>query len=402
MNLFRKAYCRAYQKTIFLVQNLLHFPIPETLEGSGALSLVASRLKKEGKKHPLILCGPVMAKSVALSILKKSLEENGMAYEVFAKVEPNSPFPSIEEAYSLFSANSCDCLIALGGGSTMDAAKAVGAKAACPSKTLDHFKGVLKVRKKIPYLVAIPTTAGTGSEATLAAVVVNPENHDKFSINDPHLIPSLAVLDADLLATLPPKLIASTGMDALTHALESYIGKARTKLTKETSLQAMELIRDHLYEFYADPSVASHRQAMQKAAFLAGVSFTRGYVGYVHALAHSLGGFYGVPHGYANAVLLPHVLRAFGKSAEKKLAKAASFLKLAPESASNHEKSEALISWIETLNSKMGIPKRFESIILDEDLDKLSSHADKEANPLYPVPREMDKNELKKILLEVK
>ncbi len=402
MNLFKKAYCRVYQKTIFIVQTLLHFPIPETIEGPGSLSLIPSKLKGVGKSKPLIVCDPFIEKSGALQKLTEPLAKEGLAYEVFAKVEPNPPFPSIEEAYALFSSASCDCLIAIGGGSAMDTAKAVGAKSTNPKKSLARFKGVLKVGKKIPYLIAIPTTAGTGSEATLAAVVVNPENHDKFSINDPHLIPSLAVLDADLLSSLPKKLISSTGMDALTHALESYVGRARTKLTKKTALEAMELIRDHLFAFYSDPSIPEHRQAMQKAAFLAGVSFTRGYVGYVHALAHALGGLYGVPHGYANAVLLPHVLRSFGKSDEKKLAKAASFLKLCPEASSQEEKAEALIAWVEGLNEKMDIPKKFAGTILDEDLDELASHADKEANPLYPVPKEMDKDELKKILLEVK
>ena len=402
MNVFRRAYCRAYQKVIFLVQNLLHFRVPETIEGSGSLSLVAEKLQKKGKRHPLIIATPSMVRNNYLPKLTEPLEKSGIAYDVFTKVEPNSPFPVINEAYSIYAAHSCDCLIAMGGGSALDTAKAVGAKATKPKKSLSSFKGVLKVGKKIPYLIAIPTTAGSGSEATVAAVVYNPANHDKFSINDPHLIPSLAVLDADLLASLPPKLIASTGMDALTHALESYIGKAGTPLSKRTALEAMELIRNHLCAFYSDPSDATHREGMQKAAFLAGVSFTRGYVGYVHALAHSLGGLYGVAHGYANAVLLPHVLEAYGKKAEKKLAKAASFLKLAPDNSTRKEKADALISWVKELNKKMDIPEKFANLILDENLDELALHSDKEANPLYPVPKELDKDELKKILLEVK
>ena len=402
MNVFKKAYCRAYQKIIFLAQNLLRFRVPETLEGSGSLSLLAEKLNKEGKRHPLIIATPSMLRSDYLSKLTEPLEKSGIVYEIFTKVEPNSPFPIINEAYSVYASHSCDCLIAMGGGSAIDTAKAVGAKAAKPKKDLASFKGVLKVRKKIPYFVAIPTTAGSGSEATVAAVVYNPENHDKFSINDPRLIPSLAVLDADLLATLPPKLIASTGMDALTHALESYIGKSGTPLSEKTALEAMELIRDHLCGFYNDPSDAAHREGMQKAAFLAGVSFTRGYVGYVHALAHSLGGLYGVPHGYANAVLLPHVLETYGKSAQKKLAKAASFLKLAKTDSSKKEKADALIAWVKELNKKMDIPEKFANLILDQNLDELALHADKEANPLYPVPEELGKEELKKILLEVK
>ncbi len=402
MNVFKKAYCRAYQKVIFLAQNLLRFRVPETLVGSGSLSSVAQKLNKEGKRHPLIIATPSMARNDYLSKLTEPLEKLGIAYDVFTKVEPNSPFPIINEAYSVYASRSCDCLIAMGGGSALDTAKAVGAKAAKPKKDLPSFKGVLKVGKKIPYLVAIPTTAGSGSEATVAAVVYNPENHDKFSINDPHLIPSLAVLDPDLLISLPPKLIASTGMDALTHALESYIGKSGTPLSEKAALEAMELIRDHLCGFYNDPSDAAHREGMQKAAFLAGVSFTRGYVGYVHALAHSLGGLYGVPHGYANAVLLPHVLEEYGKSAEKKLAKAASFLKLARADSSKKEKADALIAWVKELNKKMDIPEKFANLILDQNLDELALHADKEANPLYPVPKELGKEELKKILLEVK
>lgn len=402
MNPFKTLFCRTYQKAVFVAQSLLRFPIPETLEGSKALSLVPEKLKKEGKAHPLILATPSTKKNGALEKLTEPLRKAGIPYEVYDGIKQDSPFPTIEEAYWLFASKGCDCLIALGGGSAIDTAKAVGAKAANPEKSLERFKGVLKVRRKIPYFVAIPTTAGTGSEATLAAVVANPAKHDKFAINDPRLIPSLAVLDPDLLVSLPPKLIASTGMDALTHALESYVGKASTKLTEKTALEAMGLIRDHLYGFYSDPSSLDHRQGMQKAAFLAGVSFTRGYVGYVHALAHALGGLYGIPHGYANAVLLPVVLRAYGGKGEKKLAKASSFLGLVSESASRHEKCEALISWIEGLNRKMGIAKNFGGAIQEKDLDALASHAEREANPLYPVPKEMGKEELIKILMEVK
>lgn len=401
MNPIRALGCRIYQKTLFVCQTLMNFKIPETLEGESSLEKIPAYLAKKGKKKPLVICDPFLLKNGSASLLLKPLEEAKIPYALFSEVVPNPPFPSIEKAYALFAGEGCDCLIGIGGGSSMDTAKAVGAKASDPKRPLSSFKGILKVHRGIPLLIAIPTTAGTGSEATIASVVVNSKTKDKFSINDPHLIPSLAVLDSRLLNSLPPSLIASTGMDALTHAVESYIGGSRTKLTKSTALESMALIKDHLYSFYKNPKSQIAAESMQKASFLAGVSFTRGYVGYVHALAHALGGYYGVAHGYANAVLLPHVLKAYGKKAEKKLAAAADFLNLS-HSSDAHEQAEAFLSWVEGLNQSMGIPKGFSNIIEEKDIPELASHADKEANPLYPVPREMNQTELAAILLEVK
>ena len=401
MNPFSVFACRVYQKTLFIAQTLMNFPIPETMEGEGALKKIPDYLKAKNKRKPLLVADPFLVKSGAISLLTKPLEEAAVSFALFDEVVPNPPFPSVEKAYSLYESEGCDCLIAIGGGSSLDTAKAVGAKATDPKKTLDHFKGILKVRRKIPLLIAIPTTAGTGSEATLAAVVVNPKTKDKFSINDPHLIPSLAVLDPGLLCSLPQKLIASTGMDALTHAIESYIGCSRTKLTKSSALEAISLIRDHLYAFYRDPTDAKEASSMQKAAFLAGVSFTRGYVGYVHALAHALGGYYNLPHGYANAVLLPHVLSAYGKKAERKLADIAATLNLT-QAKGRSQQAQDLIAWIKSLNASMGIPEGFSGVIQEKDLPLLSAHACKEGNPLYPVPKEMGRKQLMKILEEVR
>ena len=401
MNPIRTFFCRVYQKTLFVCQTLMNFPIPETLEGQDSMAKIPEYLQEKGKKKPLVIADPFLVKSGSISLLLDPLKQNQVSFALFEEVVPNPPFPSIGKAYALYRKEECDCLIAIGGGSCIDTAKAVGAKASDPKRKLSSFKGILKVHRRIPLLLAIPTTAGTGSEATIASVVVNPETKDKFSINDPHLIPRLAVLDSRLLSSLPPSLIASTGMDALTHAIESYIGGSRTKLTKKTALEAMRLIKDHLYSFYSNPKSQIAAESMQKASFLAGVSFTRGYVGYVHALAHALGGYYGVPHGYANAVLLPHVLEAYGKKAEKKLAYAADCLNLS-HSPSRKERAQAFLDWVKQLNESMGIPKKFKGIILEEDIPSLSLHADKEANPLYPVPKEMNQAELAAILKEVR
>lgn len=401
MNPFRALFCRIYQKCLFFSQQTIRFRIPDVYSGEDSLKRIPAYLNKKGAHKPLVLATPSSLRNGSIRLLLSPLEQEGIGYAVFTKIVPNPPFAIVDEAYEAYSANGCDCLIALGGGSCIDAAKAVGVKTIAPKKRLSHYKGVLKVRKKIPLLIAIPTTAGSGSEATIASVVVDEEEKDKFAINDPHLIPSLAVLDPDLLTSLPPSLIAATGMDALTHAIESFIGGARTSLTKDMSIQAMTLIRDHLVPFYRNPKDKTHAEGMQKAAFFAGVSFTRGYVGYVHALAHALGGYYGVPHGYANAVLLPVVLEKYGEKAESKLAQASLALGLST-SKNDHEAAASFIAWAKELNKAMGIPKDFGDLIRTEDIPSLASHADKEANPLYPVPRLMDEKELSEILEEVR
>ena len=401
MNAIRACYCRLYQRVMYLAAMFLDFREPKVIEGNGAVQQIPTILKKIDKFHPLIVTDYGIVSLGLHKNLLEALDDEGIPYSLFDKVCPNPTFSVIEEASAIYQKEGCDSIIALGGGSSMDTAKAVGVKAIYPSKDLSKFKHVLSVRKKIPFLIAIPTTAGTGSEATVCAVIVNEKTKDKFSINDPALIPDVAVLDNSLLEGLPKKIISSTGMDTLTHAIESYIGKESTKKTKEYALRAIKLVKDNLYEFYLDPHNETARANMQKAAYLAGVSFTRAYVGYVHALAHALGGLYNVPHGYANAVLLPHVLVAYGKSAYSRLSEISDDLNLIDPLSDKKAKAEAVIDWINSLNSKMEIPAKFDNLIRNEaDLERLSSHADKEANPLYPVPKELNKEELKQIYLE--
>lgn len=400
MNSFRVCYCRLYQKIMYMAAMFLNFREPEVIDGNGAIYRVSTILKNQEKSHPLIVTDPGIVSLGLHKNLLQALDDDEIEYSLYSNVCPNPTFAVIEEAFALYEKDGCDCIIALGGGSSMDAAKAVGVKVLYPHKDLSKFKRVLSVRKKIPFLIAIPTTAGTGSEATVCAVVVNEKIKDKFSINDPCLIPDVAILDNSLLEGLPKKIISTTGMDTLTHAIESYIGNGSTKKTKEYALMAMKLVKDNLYDFYLDPHKEEARANMQKAAYLAGVSFTRAYVGYVHALAHALGGLYNVPHGYANAILLPIVLRAYGKKVNSRLAEISDELNLVDPLSEKEVKSEAVISFIESLNEKMNIPAKFDNLIKnDKDLEALSIHADKEANPLYPVPKELNKEELKTILL---
>lgn len=401
MEFFAKVYCRAYQGTVRLLSNFLNFREPARIEGEGSLTKIPDALKQKGYRHPLIVADPAMTNLGLVNPLLDALKAAGFSYSIYDKVVPNPTFDVVLAAKAKAQVDNCDCLIAIGGGSAMDTAKAAGALLANPKATPSSLGGILKVHKRYHFLIAIPTTAGTGSETTVAAVIVNPKTHEKFSINDPKLIPSLAVLDNSLLRGLPKQVIATTGMDALTHAVEAFIGHSRTTKTKAYSIKAVQLIHDSLYAFYTDPTDAVSRGNMQLAAYLAGVAFTRSYVGYVHAVAHSLGGQYNVAHGLANAVILPHILRDYGKSVEKRLAVLSDAIHLTKRDATRKEKSAAFIYWIESMNTQMAIPATFNHLIKPEDIPTLAARAAHEANPLYPVPKEFDEKELEKIYKEI-
>ena len=255
------------------------------------------------------------------------------------------------------------------------------------------MKGILKIIKKLPPLFAIPTTAGTGSEATLAAVVSNSKTHEKYAIMDTSLIPHFAVLDPLLTVKLPPHITASTRIDALTHAVEAYIGRSNTKNTAQYSIDAVKLIFDNLDEAYANGANLAARSNMQKAAYLAGMAFTRAYVGYVHAIAHTLGGFYSVPHGLANAIILPYVLEYYGDSVQMQLAELADVIGNADPEKSIAQNAEKFIVAIKNLNERLDIPKKVSGII-ESDIPVMVERALAEANPLYPVPRILYKDDL--------
>ncbi|MBD5132720.1 MAG: iron-containing alcohol dehydrogenase [Clostridiales bacterium] len=397
MNIFKKAYCRIFQFVFKVALPLLPYKDPKLIESIGNIAEV---LKINGKQKPLIVTDGTIVKLGLANGLTDSLTENGLSYEIYDKVVANPTSANVAEALALYRENGCDSLIAFGGGSPMDCAKGVGALVARPKKTLAKLGGILKVRKKIPLLIAIPTTAGTGSETTLACVVVDSDTRHKYAINDFPLIPKYAVLDESVTMTLPPAVVATTGMDALTHAIEAYIGKSGNKSTRRDALDAIKLVFENLPSSYTDGTQEA-RKNMLIASHKAGKAFSKAYVGYVHALAHSLGGKYDVPHGLANAVILPVVLREYGKAAYKKLKKIAVFCGLADKKTSPEIAENTIIEKIEKFNEQFNIPKTIDCI-KDEDIAELASNAEKEANPLYPVPKLWDKKKLKTMYLKIR
>ena len=397
MNIICKAGCRVFQAVLRLAIPILPYRSPKILN---TVQEVPTVLKEKGIGNVMLVTDGFLHLSGMLEPLKQALSENGIQYTVYDETVPNPTVWNVEIARERYISNGCQALIGFGGGSAIDCAKAVGARIARPRKTIPQMRGILKVMRRIPLLIAVPTTAGTGSETTLATVITDDKNNHKFPVNDFPLIPRVAVLDPEMTRSLPPHLTATTGMDALTHAIEAYIGGSTTKDTREDALKAAELISENLERAYRDGNDMEARANMLQAAFFAGRAFSKSYVGYCHAVAHSLGGQYHIPHGLANAVLLPYVLEAYGSCIHDKARRIAIAMHIAGNDTPAEAAAKDLIAHIRRMNRDMGIPGKL-SGIREEDIPQLAAFAAKEANPLYPVPVLMDAKGLQRFYYDV-
>jgi len=380
----KKIWYRIYQRIMYLLSFFIPFKEPLLYQEKKAINSVSNILKDKGFNRVLVVTDDFLKETDVFRSMISELKKEKIEPFIYAGTKPNPSIDLIIEAHQIYDQHQCQALIAYGGGSAMDLAKGVGAKVVRPHKDIQQLRGTLKIRRKIPFLICIPSTVGTGSEATLAAVVTEDQTKEKYALMDPSLMPDVAILDIDVVKTLPKKLIAETGMDALTHAIEAYIGHANTKKTKAMALSAIDLTFKNLLAAYQGDLQALSK--MQLAAYQAGVAFTRAYVGNVHALSHQLSAIYHLPHGYANAVILPYVLRYYGPSIEKSLGQIYDALDMG-KLLSNEEKANDLISKIIDLKRDLKIDDSFGGLIKKEDRSQIINQALHEANPLYPVPK---------------
>ena len=390
MNILKKIYCRIFQTCFRIALPVLPYREPELIDG---FKHVPEVLKKHHISHILLVTDPGVYKLGLTKPLEKQLLKSEISCTIYKDTVANPTSANIEEAKDLYLAHGCQSLLAFGGGSSMDCAKAVGARLARPNKPLAKMEGILKIWHKLPLLIAVPTTAGTGSETTLAAVITDAETRYKYAINDFPLIPRYAVLDPKVTLSLPPFITATTGMDALTHAVEAYIGNSTTPGTRKNALDAVQLIFENLDRAYTNGSDKEARKNMLRASYFAGCAFTKSYVGYVHGVAHSLGGMYGVPHGLANAVILPMVLETYGDSITHKLRNLSLAAGLCDKQEDDKTATRMFIDAVKDMKKRFGIGDYIPEI-QETDIPELSHYADKEANPLYPVPVLMDASEL--------
>lgn len=390
MNPVAKLGCRGVQLIFRIAQPFLPYREPMRLE---QVADAVRILKLKNCDCVLLVTDQGLRSCGATAALENALAQQNIRCIVYDKTCANPTVCNVEEARTLYLQEGCKCLIALGGGSSMDCAKAVGARIVYPKRTVNQLKGLLRVWRRLPDLIAIPTTAGTGSEVTITAVITDSRRRHKYTMNNFTMIPHYAVLDPAVTYTLPPHLTATTGMDALTHAVEAYIGGSTNSETRQLALEATKLIFENIETAYSDGKNHQARANMLQAAYKAGVAFSKSYVGYIHAVAHSLGGQYNIPHGLANAVLMPIVLEYYGAAVHNKLYELSVAAGVAAEGDDPAYAAECFIRAIRGLNERLGIPVTLPGICPD-DIPVMAKHAAREANPLYPVPVLMNAKEL--------
>lgn len=395
-----KVYCRVFQFCLRIGSLFLDWSQPELVTGEDSVLKISDILKSNNKKSVLIVTDNGLKSLGLIDGLVEKLENDGIKVSVFSDVQPNPTISNVENAKDFYFENGCEAIIAFGGGSPMDCAKGAGARISNPDRSINSMRGLFHVRKRPPLLIAVPTTAGTGSETTIAAVITDEKTHEKSAMNSAKIRPLYAALDPKLTTGLPQKITSTTGLDALTHAVEAYIGGSNTRDTRKKAEDAVKLIFENLETAYNDGKNIEARNNMLLGSFYAGVAFTKAYVGYVHCIAHQLGGIYGVPHGLANAVILPYVLEFYGKKAYKRLAKLADIAGIGKNLKTKEEKAKAFISEIKAMERRMEIPEKFEQI-KEEDISTIVERALKEGNPLYPVPVIMSPEDCEKVVRQL-
>lgn len=399
--MIKKLFYRSFQKTVKIFLQLITFPEPKLLIGKDTIKKLPQEILSMNIKNVLIITDKNLIELGLLKDLLDTLKNNKISFVIYDKVQPNPSIENIEEAKTLYKKNKCKGIIAFGGGSPIDCAKVTAVRASNPQKTIKDIKGYMKIRSKnISPIFAVPTTAGTGSEVTIAAVITDTKIHEKFVVADTCLVPKVAVLDPNLTKNLPKHITSTTGMDALTHAIEAYIGKSSTKYTDDMAKKAVKIIFDNLVSVYNNGQDEKGRENMALASYYGGVAFTQAYVGYVHAIAHALGGMYGVPHGLANAVILPYVLEYYGNSITEKLSELSILVNLGIKSENKKLLSKKFIEAIKDMNRKMNIPTHIKEI-KKEDIKKIAKKALKEGNPMYPVPKIFSQKDFENILMKI-
>lgn len=397
-----KKVMRIFQNVIYAGGFLFDWENDLILTGDQSYAQMARHISANQYKRPLVVTDKGVVENGLTKKLERALKDNQLDYVMYSGTKVNPPIEVIHQASQFYKENDCDCLIGIGGGSVIDTLKAVGVEVSHQGDSISKFRGVLKLKHQPPFMVAIPTTSGTGSEATLATVVSESNTKQKYAVMDYRLFPDIALLDTELSQKLPQLLTAQTGMDALTHAIEAYTNLKTTDRTNYWAEQTVQRVDRYLKRAFDNPDDLVAREGMLVAAFDGGRAFTRAYVGNVHAISHALTAYYGTPHGYANALVLPHVLKYYGTSVYQPLAKLSDLIGLnSLETVSNQVKTERFIRYIEDLNDYFGIEYHLDKIE-ESDFKDLARQAYQEANPLYPVPKIFEIEDFVEVIRQVK
>lgn len=385
-----------YMKILKLFSILLPISQPTLFLGRGSLQPLCRSIAAMGIDKVLIVSDKGLEQLGYVARLQLSLDEVGVQNAVYTGVIPDPTYREAEQGVDCYRSNACCGVVALGGGSSMDCAKVIAAMVT-NNKPVQRMVGVLKVWRQPAPLFVIPTTAGTGSEVTVAAVVSNPETHNKTPLIDPKLVPISAALDTDFMCNLPASITAQTGMDALTHAIEAFISVNATVETDRYAIAAIRLIYSNLKRTVVNGSDEQERNEMALASYYAGLAFTKASLGYVHAISHAIGAKYSIPHGLANSVLLVPVLKFSLPEIAQRLAILAEGIGLRNKGNNQQESALAFVEYLQELTRTIGLPHQFEDI-KEEDIPLLAAQALKEALWNYPVPKLMNKKECERLI----
>lgn len=388
---------RCYMTIFKYVVMILPFKWPTTFDGAGSSKDLCKHIAGEGHKKVLIVTDAMLVQLGLIEPIKAELEAQGVEGIIYDGVKPDPTVEQIEAGFDIYKAEACDGLLAIGGGSSIDAAKVIGARAK-NNKPIRKMAGLFKVFRGMAPLYAVPTTAGTGSEVTIAAVVSDPEAQRKLPIMDLKLMPTACALDGTLMTGLPAPITSATGMDALTHAVEAYISKAANSKTDELAVAATKLIMAHLETAVSDGANVDARQAMTSASNMAGKAFTQAGVGYVHAIAHNFGALYHTPHGLANAIVMPHVLDFSLPKCAGRLADLARACNIG--SGSDEDLAKAFIARIREMNEKFNIPTTLDALQA-KDIPQIAKAALEEARFTYAVPRYLDQKGCESLVAQI-
>lgn len=382
------------------VTRFLPIPQPTLLVGPGSSGRLGQAVAGFGHAKLMIVTDGIIVKLGLLADLTAALTAGGAQYAVWDEITPDAPIPLIERGIQFYREHGCDAIVAVGGGSSIDASKAIAVSIANPSKSLHQLAGYYKgLRTPVP-IYAVPTTAGTGSEVTVAAVIADPERESKLVIVDTRMVPKMAALDPNLMTGLPPAVTAATGIDALTHAVEAFVGQWATPQTDGLALTAVGLIFENLRTAYTQGTDLQAREKMSLASTYAGMAFTRANVGYVHAIAHQFGGKYHTPHGLANAIVLPHVLKYSAPAITGRLAQLALRARLGEDGDDEDTLAQKFLDGVDQLNRDLNIPLHLQAL-KEADIPALAQAACHEAHTGYPVPRYMTQAQCEALIREL-
>lgn len=345
--------------------------------GPGAREVLPQEISRMGYKKAFVATDKDLIKFGVADKVLKVLEGANIPYEVFSEIKPNPTVSNVKAGVEAFAKSGADFIIAIGGGSSMDTAKAVGIITNNPEfADVVSLEGVADTKKKSVPIIALPTTAGTAAEVTINYVITDEENEKKMVCVDPNDIPVMAIVDAELMYTLPRGLTAATGMDALTHAIEGLITKGAWEMSDMFELKAIEMIARYLETAVNEPQNAEARNGMAVAQYIAGMAFSNVGLGVVHGMAHPLGAIFDIPHGVANALLLPTVMEFNMPAAIDKYVQIAKAMNVYSAGMSNEEAAEAAVEAVRQLSIRVGIPQHLAELgIKAEDLDKLATAA---------------------------